>query len=230
MRAPPARTTPLAPVSPRPSSRSRRKRACRRRWRCCAACRCRALQSGPRSWRWRIWRSTAGIIARRVQYGQKALSAGAGRRRRSCCWRGRMPDWARPTRRWPRPRRRALPRPRNRVLPAADVLMLLGRDREARTALETLRDTAGAAHAGAAAARIAGVQSRRLRRSAARFFRAAERPGFLGHGGLLPGGHRRSPQRRRYGVARLSAAGGHCPRRRRARSRGDAALQARPAR
>ena len=65
-------------------------------------------------------------------------------------------------------------RPRSRVLPPSMCCMLLGRDREARTALETLRDTAALAHAGAAAPGPAGLQSRRLRGSAARFLRAAQ--------------------------------------------------------
>ena len=87
--------------------------------------------------------------------------------------------------------------PKEQSFAAADVLMLLGREREARMALESAaRYRRRCAPQAAAPPRAAGLQSRRLRRGAAAMFSALLKDhGFLGDRGVLPGGDRRAARR-----------------------------------
>ena len=55
-------------------------------------------------------------------------------------------------RRWPPPTAARDAAPKEQGFAAADILMLLGREREARTALEALRDQSPALHAQASGA------------------------------------------------------------------------------
>jgi hypothetical protein len=82
-----------------------------------------------------------------LQYAQRALSAGAGAPRRSCCWRARTPASGEADQAVAAAGAAHTAAPRTRAS-LVDVLMLLGREREARMALETLRDSAPCAHAG----------------------------------------------------------------------------------
>ncbi len=74
-----------------------------------------------------------------LQYAQRALSAGAASARGSAvCSRGHTRGWATPRRLWPPRRRRARRRPRSRALRTPMCCWLLGREREAQQAIETL--------------------------------------------------------------------------------------------
>jgi len=129
---------PARPALPKPCDCWRRKPACPQRSPCCAACRrgrCKAAlaaRAGGSRIRWLE-------LPRALQYAQKALSAGAAAApAQMLLARAHAGLARRPGSRWPR---RGTQRGTQRTgFASADVLMLLGREREARTALETLRD------------------------------------------------------------------------------------------
>ena len=176
--------------------------ACRRRWRCCGRA-AAPLQSWPRrSWHWPIWRSMAGITARRCSMRQRALERRRGARRaqlragtRACRpGRGRSGGG--------RGRGGARRRRRSRVLLTADVLILLGREREARMAWRRCAQTPACASQAERRLGLLAFDRGDYDEAQARFPDAAEGSGVLRGRRVLPVGDRRAARRRRQTALR----------------------------
>ena len=99
--------------------------------------------------------------------------------------------------------------PKEQSFAAADVLILLGRERDARMALESLRDTAGLRSQAERRLGLLAFDRGDYDEAQNVFSTLLKDRGLLGYRGVLPGGDRRAPRRVGNRAARLPDAQRH---------------------